>query len=121
MNDIKRTTLSDRFRNAIRGFKGKPIDILYLGVDVKRCCECEYKNDRALRDDLLVTAGARAAYMENLGCIELPSGVEGETKLAKFISHTVDRFLYQKVLDTSYDIFIENALANEYGPKKGEQ
>lgn len=120
MNEVKRTTFVDRLRNAVKAFKGQPIGSLYFGVDLKRCDECQYKKERPLRDDLLVTAGARAAYMENLGCIELPSGVDGEAKLANFVSHIVDHFLNQDDRDVNYDEYIETALMKEYGPKKGE-
>ena len=44
MNTVKQTTFADRLRNAIRSFKGQPIGSLTLGVDVKKCNECEYKN-----------------------------------------------------------------------------
>ena len=33
------------------------------------------------RDDLMVTMGARAAYMECIGNITLPKGVDGEYEL----------------------------------------
>lgn len=118
MNEVKRTTFVDRLRNAVKAFKGQPIGSLYFGVDLKRCDECTYKKDRPLRDDLLVTAGARAAYMEDQGCIELPSGVDGEAKLATFVSNTVNHYLYQECWDVNYDEYIETALMKEYGPKK---
>lgn len=37
---------------------------LTVGISVKRCEECEYKN-RDIRDNLLVTAGVRAADMDH--------------------------------------------------------
>lgn len=45
MNNVKMTTLGDRIRAAIRAFKGQPIGQLTFGVDIKKCCECEYKNN----------------------------------------------------------------------------
>lgn len=44
MNKLKRTTLGDRLKAAIRAFKGTPIGSLQFGLEVKRCDECEYKN-----------------------------------------------------------------------------
>ena len=44
MNKLKRTTFGDRLKAAVRAFKGRPISQLYLGLEVKRCDECEYKN-----------------------------------------------------------------------------
>ena len=44
MNKPKFTTLSDRIKAAIRAFKGRPIDYITFGVDIKKCNECEYKN-----------------------------------------------------------------------------
>ena len=64
MNKVKKTTFIDRFKNAVKAFKGKPIGSVQFGVDVKRCDQCEYKNENPIRDNLLVTAGARAAYMQ---------------------------------------------------------
>lgn len=44
MNEVKRTTLSDRIRNVIRAFKGQQIGSLQFGVEVKRCSECEFRS-----------------------------------------------------------------------------
>ena len=116
MNEIKKMNFTDRLRNAIRAFKGKPISTLYLGMDVKRCDQCEYKAERSVRDDLLVTAGARAAYMNDFGSIVLPTGIVGEAKLAEFASTVVDRYLNQtRYRDINYDEYIESALQKEYG------
>lgn len=119
MREIKKTTFSDRMRNAIKTFRGKPISTLYLGVDVKRCDQCDYKSERPLRDNLLVTAGARAAYMEDANHIELPHGVDGEAKLAQFVSRTVDCYLNRvRYRDICCDEYIETELMKEYGNKE---
>lgn len=120
MNTIKRTTFLDRLNNAIKAFKGRTISSLYVGVDVKRCDQCTYKSERPIRDDLLVTAGARAAYMEDAGHIKLPHGIAGEAELARFASRTVDRYLNQSCYrDICCDEYIEKALMAEYGIKDG--
>lgn len=41
MNKVKKTTLTDRIKNAWRAFCGKPASSLSLGIDVKRCDECD--------------------------------------------------------------------------------
>lgn len=41
MNEVKKTTLKDRIRAAVRAFQGKPALHLDLGVKVHRCSECE--------------------------------------------------------------------------------
>lgn len=118
MSEVRRTNFLDRLENAIRAFNGKPIGSVYLGLDVKRCDKCEYKYERALRDDILVNAGARAAYMEDAGHIELPHGVDGEAKLAEFVSKIVDRYLNTpEYRDIPCDEYIELALMKEYGGK----
>jgi hypothetical protein len=89
------------------------IDKLTVGVEFKRCDECEYKRDASLRDDLLVTAGARAAYMHQAGKIELPEFVEGERELANFIAHIVDYWLVNE--RDNFDLFLEEQLQKEYG------
>ena len=72
-----------------------------------------------IRDNLLVTAGARAGYMDARGDIDLPGGEWGEDKLAEFIVDAV-RTYGNIPDDIPFDLFIEEALINEFG-KKGEQ
>jgi hypothetical protein len=69
-----------------------------------------------MRDELLVTMGARAASMEYLGLIDLPRKLDGESTLAKFVVETVDGYINKNV-DESFDIYIEAALEKEYGNK----
>ena len=46
MNEVKRLTLKDRIKAAVRAFKGKPKNHLTvdLGVSVHRCSECDREN-----------------------------------------------------------------------------
>ena len=69
--------------------------------------------DKTLRDNLLVTAGARAAYMHDAGAINLPGGLRGEERLAKFISEQVDAYAWFDC-DVNFDEYIELALFHEY-------
>lgn len=75
----------------------------------------------SLRDNLLVTAGARAAYMDSEGCIDLPGGVEGEDILAGFIADMVDQYLYANAIAIDvepFDLYIEKALLAKFGGTK---
>lgn len=76
---------------------------------------------RSFRDNLLVTMGARAAYMHDRGDIELPSGVEGERKIAEFVANTIDQYLQKQFVYGNFDQYIETALMKEYGVVKDEK
>lgn len=43
MNKIKKTTFADRIRNAWRAFCGKPAGSISLGLEIKKCYECEHR------------------------------------------------------------------------------
>ena len=94
------------------------IDGLEFGITVKHCAECEHKNNHT-RDNLLVTAGARAAYLNDAGCVDLPNGVEGETQLALFIAKMVDIYMLSDDR-CNFDEYIETSLTFRYPLKKGE-
>ena len=115
MNEIKKLTLRDRIKDAINAFRGRKIGSLHFGVDLKRCDECEYKNND-IREELLVIAGARAAYMECSNSIKLPEGIEGERWLSSFITNMVDLYLCNKD-NTNFDEYIESVLLKRYGDK----
>ena len=69
-----------------------------------------------LRDNLLITAGMRAAYLDSFLAIELPFGVEGEDDVALFISHAVDDYLDPtNETEECFDIYIEERLLNVFG------
>ena len=69
-----------------------------------------------LRDNLLVTAGARAAYMHCAGSISIPSGLKGEDDLAKTVTHIVDKYVV-KCTEVNFDEYIESNLRFVYGVK----
>lgn len=93
------------------------IDKLTIGVDFVRCSECDYKNKAYIRENMLVTAGARAAYMHDANLIKLSGGVKGEDELANFLICVVDEYLDGD--HGSFDIWVEDALTRAYG-EKGE-
>lgn len=115
MNEVKKLTFRDRIRDAVNAFRGRKIGSLQFGVDVKRCSECDYKNND-IREDLLVIAGARAAYMHDANVIDIPEGLVGEQKLACDIRRMVNNYLAGDD-DINFDLYIETALANNYGTK----
>lgn len=67
-----------------------------------------------VRDNLLVTMGSRAAYMDVEKIIQLPYGLIGEEIIAKFVSDTVDKYIDENI-DESFDIYIEEALIERFG------
>lgn len=113
MNKLKRSTFKTRIKDAIRAFKGEEFSGLYFGMLFKHCKECDYY-PQPWRDNLLVTAGARAAYMHDKGLIDIPGYLAGEDELGDYISSQVDWYL--KCLDDApFDEFIENSLLWHYG------
>lgn len=66
------------------------------------------------RDNLLVTAGARAAYMHMLGAIDFNNDLEGEDELSEFVSKTIDAYLADSS-DENFDSYIETKLLERFG------
>ena len=116
MNHIKKRGLGDRLRDAFNAFRGKPMQTLTFGMEVKRCDNCEYHQNSSIRDYLLVSASTRAAYMDGVQ-IDLPSGVEGEAVFAEFIARIVDRYLSCDS-ENIFDEYIETRLEKEYGHER---
>ena len=112
-NTIKKTTLVDRVKRAVDAFKENSIGNLYFGVDIKRCDQCEHKNVPEIRDNLLVTAGARAAYMNWSDKIDIPEGIEEEFKLSEFLTKVVDDYL--RFDWENFDLYLETKLIEKYG------
>ena len=71
----------------------------------------------SIRENMLVTMGARAGSMECLGYITLPAGAAGEDKLAAFVCETVTDYLNSDG-DVGFDEYIETALTKKYGRDK---
>ena len=112
-NTVKKTTLVERFKRAINAFKGNPVGNLYFGIDIKRCDQCEHKNIPEIRDNLLVIAGARAAYMNYSDKIDIPEGIEEEFKLSEFLTKVVDDYL--RFDWENFDLYLETKLIEKYG------
>ena len=86
---------------------------LHFGIDVKRCDQCKYKNVPEIRDNLLVTAGARAAYMNYSDKIDIQEGAEEEFKLAEFLTKVVDEYI--RLDGVNFDLYLETKLIEKYG------
>ena len=71
-----------------------------------------------IRDNLLVTIGSRAAYMDVRGDIELPTGSRGEDILAAFAVKLTDQWMKEQPDLMSFDEFIETELEKRF-PKEG--
>lgn len=116
MNDIKKRGLGDKLRDAFNAFRGKPVQTLRFGMEVKRCGDCEHYQNSFIRDYLLVSASTRAAYMDGER-VDLPSGIEGEAVFAEFIARIVDQYLNYDS-ENIFDEYIETRLEKEYGYEK---
>lgn len=119
MNNVSQITIMDRIRNAIRAFKAKPIQFVSLGVDVKRCNECEYKGGAEQREHLMVIMGMRAAYMDCAGMIDILQGFAAEGNLVWFVRKIVEQYIQEPtdVKGVNFDEYIETALFKQYGIK----
>lgn len=42
MKKAKKTNITDRLRAAWRALRGKPVDTLTIGIEARRCSECDY-------------------------------------------------------------------------------
>lgn len=45
MKKLKKRTLVDKFRDAVRAFRGSPIGSVTFGIDVKKCSECDRSSE----------------------------------------------------------------------------
>ena len=70
--------------------------------------------DSILRDDLLVTAGSRVAYMDVGNMVKLPEGLDGEREISIVIAKAVDNYIDNNI-DESFDLYIEAIINKEYG------
>lgn len=89
--------------------------VLFEEVDDETLLTAPKAKPIPIRDNLLVTAGARAAYMHCRGDIDISNDLAGEDDLAEFITKAVD--VYMKDYDASFDLYIEDALMKKYGGK----
>ena len=93
-------------------------DQYHAGIDRGRLeATNEFIKEQELRDNLLVTAGVRAGYMDINEEIDLPSGVEGETRTTSYIVAIVDNYVKAKY-DIPFDGYVEVLLTKTFGVRK---
>lgn len=68
----------------------------------------------SLRDNLLITAAMRAAYMHDKDEIVLDTTVVGEDEIADFIVTAVADYIITES-DEPFDLYIEEVLKEEFG------
>ena len=85
------------------------------GVTIKGISLTDDDHPR-FRDDLLITAGKAAAYMECSRVINLLHGTE-EDELVGFITGAVDKYIDEEI-DIPFDYYIESKLLKEYQIKE---
>ena len=86
------------------------------GVTIKGISLTDDDDHPKFRDDLLITAGKAAAYMECSRVINLPHGTE-EDELVGFITGAVDKYIDEEI-DIPFDYYIESKLLKEYQIKE---
>jgi hypothetical protein len=66
-----------------------------------------------MRNQLLVIAGARAAYMDCANAIDIPLGLDMEDEFSAFVVDLVDKYILEGD-DVNFDEYIEKALLAKY-------
>ena len=95
------------------------LTIVWIAWVCMKCGELwkRLRKKPSIRDNMLVTMGARAAYMDHAGVIDIPSGVDGEDQLSNFVVTTVKEYISSKT-DIPFDEYIEMVLTDEYGKER---
>lgn len=74
---------------------------------------------KELKNDLIVTAATRGAYMHAKGEIDIPSGLEGEMIYANWVKTIVDHYManheHYSNCNVSYDEYVERRMEQEFG------
>ena len=86
------------------------------GVTIKGISLTDDDDHPKFRDNLLITAGKAAAYMECSRVINLPHGTE-EDELVGFITEAVDKYIDEEI-DIPFDYYIESKLLKKYQIKE---
>ena len=74
-------------------------------------------NRISVRDNLLITAGSRAGFMNAAGFIDIPPGIDAEDELAEYILDIVHEYASADQPE-SFDEFIERKILIKYGDGK---
>ena len=97
-------------------------ELLKMAEEVQKEYAKEQDNPNSVdfRDNLLVTIGSRAAYMDCAGMIDLPDGSDGEDVLAEFAANLARQFQAADP-ETNFDEFIETALLQRFALRDEEK
>jgi hypothetical protein len=95
MNDMKKSNITRRIRNAWQALRDKPYKTLTVGVDVIRCSECGYY--KAAHEPAEITLAAPPAkyyheieYLENVVLVILYEATEtGPVEIARSHGHII--------------------------------
>jgi hypothetical protein len=89
MNDMKKISITHRIRSAWKALFGKPTESLIVGMEIRRCHECEYY--KAAHEPAEITLAAPPAkyyheieYLENIVLVILYEATEdGPVEIAR--------------------------------------
>lgn len=89
MNKVKKTKITDRLRNAWAALRDKPAKTLTVGMEIRRCHECEYY--KAAHEPAEITQAEPPAkyyheitYLDNLVLVVLYEATEaGPVEIAR--------------------------------------
>lgn len=95
MNEMKTTGFTNRLRNAWAAFRAKPCSSLIIGIETRRCSECEYY--KAAHEPAEITLAAPPAkyyheieYLENVVLVILYEATEdGPVEIARGHGHII--------------------------------
>lgn len=93
MNELKRTTFVDRLRRGFKAFKGEPFESIQLGLDIKRCDECDYKNIeiQTFFDEYIPNIWLRKElHHTNMSIDRLPYPEYGDDGNASILCHLIN-------------------------------
>lgn len=95
MNQIKKSNITHRIRNAWRALRDKPAQTLTIGIETRRCAECDYfKRAHEPAEITLAAPPARyyheIEYLENVVLVILYEATgAGPVELARAHGHII--------------------------------
>jgi hypothetical protein len=95
MNDMKKSNITHRIRNAWQALRDKPYKTLTVGMEIRRCHECDYY--KAAHEPTEITLAAPPAkyyheieYLENVVLVILYEATEdGPVEIARGHGHII--------------------------------
>lgn len=108
MNDVKKSNITHRIRNAWRALRDKPAQTLTVGMEIRRCHECEYY--KAAHEPAEITQAEPPAkyyheidYTDKLVMVRLYEATEaGPVEIARSHGHIIHEGVAGIAQATSY-------------------